>query len=702
MQCLNLLNPQKDIDLNRLSESILKHKKSILIIFTLLALLSAVLMQLVGVNYTLSDYLPDDAPSTAALQVMEDNFDESLPNLSIYIEDVSISQALEFKTQLALQQGVNSVLWLDDVIDIYEPLETQDQDTIQTWYKDGSALFSVTVEENNLTETIAALQEFVGEKGILSGDALNQSIAQDSAAEEVPKIVLFIVPLVLLILLLSTSSWFEPVLFLLTIGVAVLLNEATNIFLGEISFITRSASGVLQLAVSMDYAVFLLHSFARHRQTEATIAQAMSKAMKESFSSIAASATTTVFGFIVLVLMRFKIGADMGIVLAKGILFSFICVMTLLPVLVISTSKLMDKTHHRPLMPKFEKFGKVIARICIPVAIIVMLFVIPGYLGQKNSNFLYGSSGMISPNSVEQQNKDKIDSIFGKSVQMVLLVADDDVVKEAQLSTSLENIEQVTSVVSYTNYVGKEIPADFLSSDQLSAFRSNGYSRLILYVDTTDEGDEAFAVVDTVRSTAQNYYPDSYYLVGQSVVNYDLMNTIVSDNKVVRLAVVLSIGMVLLLTFRSLSIPLILLLVIEGATWINLSVPYFTGSSLNYIGYQIVSSVQLGATVDYGILFVSKYMANRQLLDKRNAIYETITSTTASIITPASILTIAGLMLGFISSNEIISQLGIILGRGAVLSSIMVLTVLPGLLFIFDNVVQKTTLKKRKKENLLT
>jgi hypothetical protein len=362
----------------------------------------------------------------------------------------------------------------------------------------------------------------------------------------------------------------------------------------------------------------------------------------------------------------------------------------------------MDKTHHRPLMPKFEKFGKVISRICIPVAIIVIILVIPGYLGQKNSNFLYGSSGMISPNSIEQQNKDKIDSIFGKSVQMVLLVADDDVVKEAQLSASLDNIEQVTSVISYTNYVGKEIPADFLSSDQLSQFRSGGYSRLILYVDTTDEGEEAFDIVETIRATAQSYYPDHYYLVGQSVVNYDLMNTIVSDNKVVRLAVVFSIGLVLLLTFRSLSIPLILLLVIEGATWINLSIPYFTGSSLNYIGYQIVSSVQLGATVDYGILFVSKYMANRQLLDKKSAVYETISSTTASIITPASILTIAGLMLGFISSNEIISQLGIILGRGAVLSAIMVLTVLPGLLVIFDNIVQKTTLKKRKKENLLT
>jgi len=688
--------------LKKISESILVHKKSILIIFTTLAILSALLMQLVGVNYKLSDYLPDDAPSTAALHVMEDNFDEALPNLSIYIEDISISQALDFKAQLTLQPGVNSVLWLDDVLDVYKPLSTQDQKTVQTWYKDEGALFSVTVEEDNLTETIASLREFVGERGVLSGDALNQSIAQDSAAGEVPKIVLFIVPLVLLILLLSTSSWFEPILFLLTIGVAVLLNEATNIFLGEVSFITRSASGILQLAVSMDYAVFLLHSFAKYRQTESSITQAMSKAMKESFSSIAASAITTVFGFIVLVLMRFKIGADMGIVLAKGILFSFLCVMSLLPVLVISTSKLMDKTYHRPLMPKFGKFGKVITRICIPIAIIIIIFVIPGYLGQKNSHFVYGSSGMISPESQEQQNKDKIDSIFGKSVQMVLLVPDDDIVKEAQLSTSLENIQYVTSVISYTNYVGKEIPSDFLSSDQISQFRSGGYSRLILYVDTTDEGEEAFDVVQTVRSTAQIYYPDSYYLIGQSVVNYDLMNTIVSDNKVVRLAVVLSIGLVLLLTFRSLSIPLILLLVIEGATWINLSVPYFTGSSLNYIGYQIVSSVQLGATVDYGILFASKYMANRQSLDKKSAVYETMSSTTASIITPASILTIAGLMLGVISSNEIISQLGVILGRGAVLSSVMVLTVLPGLFMMFDGIVQKTTLKKRKKENLLT
>lgn len=686
--------------MENISKFLLKHKYTVLIVFAVLTAFSVIASSFVKINYQLSDYLPSDAPSTVALNIMDERFDQTIPNLSVYIEDVTIPEALEFKTQLLGQPGVKSVLWLDDVLDVYTPLEMQDAKTVESWYKNGTALFSVTMDDTHIADDIRSLRAFIGSRGIISGDAANQAAAQSSTANEIPKIILFVVPLVLIILLISTSSWFEPVLFLLAIGVAVLLNMGTNVFLGEVSFVTNASSGILQLAVSMDYAVFLLHSFARYRHAGDGIQEAMSKAMVESFSSIAASAATTVIGFAVLVLMRFRIGADMGVVLAKGILFSFISVMVLLPVMAISTTKLMDRTHHRPLLPKFEGFGRVVGRVCIPIAIIVVILIVPGFLGQKNNQFIYGSSGMSSPGSQEKLDAEKIESVFGKTVQMVLLVPEGDVVKEKQLGTALDHIEHVTNVISYANYVGAEIPQDFLNKDQLSQFRSGGYSRMILYVDTPDEGKEAFDTVNAVRATASDFYPGTYQLVGQSVVNYDLMDTIVKDNRVVNVAVVLSIGLVLLLTFRSLSIPLILLLVIEGATWINLSLPYFTGDTLNYLGYQIISSVQLGATVDYGILFATHYMANRRVQDKYSAIRKTVADSTASILTPAAILTIAGMMLGLISSNGIISQLGAILGRGAALSAVMVLTVLPGLFLMLDTAVHKTTLIKKEKETL--
>lgn len=676
----------------------MKHKRTVAFTFLGVALVSLFMMAFVNVNYSLSDYLPDDAPSTAALNVLNDSFQEDIPNVSVYIKDVSIPQALEYKAKIKNVNGVESVLWLDDVTDVRRPIEMADQRTVEAWYKDGGALFSVTVDTSDVVKTVGELRQAVGDKGVMSGEAVNLAAAQGTVMGEIPRIMLFAVPLVLIILLLSTSSWFEPFLFLIAIGVAILVNEGTNIILGNISFVTRASSAILQLAVSMDYAVFLLHSFARFRQKGLELKDAMRSAMVESFSAIAASAATTVLGFLALALMRFKIGPDMGIVLAKGILISFITVTVLLPVLALSTTRLMDRTHHRPLLPSFDKFGRLVVRICIPLAVVVALLIVPGFLAQKNNRFIYGSSGMHSENSQIKIEADTINKVFGESVQMVLMVPEGQPAQEAALGSALEKVQDVKSVVSYTTMVGAQIPDGFLAKEQVEQFRSGGYSRLILYVATPDEGAEAFSAVETVRQTAAQYY-EEFYLTGQSVVNYDLKATITTDNRVVMLAAILAVGIVLLITFRSLSIPLLLLLTIEGATWINLGMPYFAGNSLNYIGYQIISSVQLGATVDYGILLAQRYMGNRSLMDKKDAARAAVAGTAASILTPASILTIAGVTLGLVSSNGIISELGVILGRGAAISAAMVLLFLPGLLTLFDRGIQRTTLRsfgKRK------
>lgn len=670
----------------------------VLIGFVAAALCCLVLSTYVDVNYKLSDYLPADAPSTIALRAMEESFDETLPNLSVYVRDITIPDALALKARIARSPGVLDVLWLDDVVDIYRPLEMSDAATVEAWYKDGGALFSVAMSEENIVENIDTLRELVGEDGVLVGDAANRALTQVSATAEVTRIVMFVVPLVLFILLLTSGSWYEPVLFMASIGVAILINEGTNLLLGEVSFVTRSVAAVMQMAVSMDYAVFLLHRFNRFRREGMPTQEAMSEAMVQAASSIAASCVTTVIGFAALVLMRFRIGPDMGIVLAKGVALSFVSVMVFLPALTMATARLIDRTQHRSLLPSFEGFGRFVLRVCVPLAVVALIAITPAYLGQKNCQFIYGSSGINAPDSQAQKDADRIREVFGQSVQLALLVPDNDIVREAQLSDALEDIDAVTSVVSYANMVGIQTPTEFLAAHQLSTFRSGGYSRLLLYVDTSEEGDDAFAAVDAIKDTAEQYYPGAYHLLGLSAVNYDLRETIVKDSRVVTIAVIGAIAVTLLVTFRSLSIPLVLLLTIQGATWINLSVPYFTGVTLNYVGYQIVSSVQLGATVDYGILFVKHYLDNRRTLDKKAAVQRSIAQTSASILTPASILVTAGLMLGVISSNGIISQLGAILGRGAALSTAMVLLVLPGLLLMFDGVIGKTTLNGSSKE----
>lgn len=683
-----------------MADLILKYKKAILIFIIAAVLVSAAMMLYVKVNYDLSDFLPESVPSVTALKEIKKSFSGEIPNLYVYVADVSVPQAMDAKQRISSVKGVFSVIWLDDTEDIYRPITSLDPKSVSEWYKEEGALFLVAGDTEQSTSIITEIRGLFDNDTILSGPLLDQATIQSLSTGEVSKIIFFVIPLVMLVLFVSTSSWFEPVLFLAAIGAAILLNEGTNVFIGEISYVTQSTSAVLQLAVSMDYAVFLLHSFSRYRSEGGSVEAAMKHAMRESVSAIAASASTTVFGFLALTLMKFKLGPNLGLVLAKGILFSFLSVMLLLPVLAVYTTKLMDRTHHRSFLPSFESFSRFIIRICIPLSLFFVLLIVPSFLAQMNNHFVYGSSGIHSEDSELARDAERIKEVFGQRQQMVLMVPDEDEAKEQAMADAISEFREIKTVISYSNTVGTQIPPEFLNEEQISIFRSEGKSRLILYADTPDEGKEAFALVEKLRETAEEYYGKNYWLVGQSVINYDLKDTIVKDGPLVSGAAIIAIGLVLLITFRSLTLPLILLITIEGAVWINLGLPYFMNSSLNYIGFLIISSVQLGATVDYGILFAKHYMRNRLSESGKEAARLAIRNTSASIMTPACILAIACLILGFISSNGIISELGLMLGRGAIISSILVLILLPSLLIIFDRVIQKTTLGTcRKKLN---
>ncbi|MEG2233704.1 MAG: MMPL family transporter [Oscillospiraceae bacterium] len=678
--------------MGKLPNLILNHKKAILIVVAIDIVLSFLGMSAVNINYNLADYLSEDSPSTMGMKVMNESFSEGIPNLNVYIPDVSLPEAQRIKQRLLEIDGVSSAMWLDDVADIQVPLEFQDKKTVEGFYKDGDALMMLSIDQDDTVRITAAVKELVGEGCKLSGEGANYAYVQSVTMGEVAMIMVFAVPLVLIILLLTTSSWFEPILFLITIGVAILLNEGTNFFLGEISYVTQATSAILQLAVSIDYAVFLLNSFAGYRKQTSGVEEAMRLAIIDSSTAISSSMLTTFFGFIALVLMKFRIGADMGIVLAKGVFLSFVTVMILLPVVAIYAAKIMDKTRHRSFMPSFSGFGRFITRICIPLSVFIALLIIPSFKAQMNNEFIYGSSSMNGPDAPISLDKKYINNIFGGGQQMVLMIPEGDIVSEKAMADDLMKIPLVSSVTSFTNMVGVEVPSEFLTPEQRSNFRGGGFSRIILYADTDDEGDVAFRAVDDVREVAERYYPDSYYLVGNNVVNYDLKETITGDNVVVTLSAVLAIGLVLVVAFKSLSLPLILILTIEGAIWINLGLPYLMGDSMNFIGYQIISAVQLGATVDYGILFAKHYIDNRVNNGKRTSIRKTVEETAGSIITPVGILFIAGMVLGLVSTNGVISQLGIILGRGALISAFMVLFFLPALLLMFDWIIPKTSL----------
>ncbi len=675
-----------------ISYFIINHRKTIIIIFIIGGLACTGFQLFVEVNYNMVDYLPPDAQSTAALNTMDDEFTQSIPNTSVMIRNVSVTEAMAYKQKLIEINGVTEVLWLDDVVDIKEPLEMGDKDAIEQFYKDGNALYSVTIAEGLEVETTTALHSLVGPDNAVAGEAPELAAIQTAANSEVANAALILVPAIIIILVLSTTSWIEPILFLIVIGISILLNMGTNMFFGQISFMTNAVSPILQLAVSLDYAVFLLHSFADNRKKYSNPKIAMFHAIRGSASTITASAATTLFGFAALVFMNFGIGADLGINLAKGILFTYISVMFFLPAVTLSVYKLIDKTQHRELLPSFKNIHKVLMKLAFPFAIAVMLILVPCFLGQQHTRFTYGF-GNIASVSQFGQDKTAIQNVFGKSTVMVMLVPRGDAGKEKALCDDIGELDHVTGVVSYTTYIGTSIPPEYLDEDITEQFYSENYARIIIYTDTEEEGIVAFNTVEEIYSISQYYYGNQAIAAGQSANLYDMKNIISIDNNRVTIIAVFAIFIVLLLTFKSLILPFLLLLTIESGIWINLSIPYFMGDTISFMGYLVLSAVQLGATVDYAILLSHHYMDNRKTLLPQEAIRRSLGETFQSMLVSATSLATAGFTLFITSSNPIISDIGLLLGRGTLLSLLMVICFLPALLVLFDRIINKATLQ---------
>ena len=669
--------------------AVVRRRRRVLALYAAAAVLCALLSLLVSVNYDINDYLPPDAPSTVAIDVMEEAFGGGIPNVRAMVRDVTVPEALAYKQQIARVEGVTAVTWLDDVADVTVPLEMQDPDTVAAYYKDGAALFTITVSDDQRAEAVAAIDSLLGDAGALTGSAVSTAAATNSTVVEVAKIAAIAVLYVVFILALTTASWAEPVLIMVGMGAAILINNGTNLIFGEISFVTSAAGSILQLAVSLDYSVFLIHRFAEVRAARpgADPGDCMVEALTKSASSILSSGLTTVIGFAALVLMQFQIGPDLGLALAKGVAFSLLTVFTFVPALVVTALPWMDKTHHKPLLPSFTGFGRLVSRIMLPMVAVLAVIMVPSYLASNANAYYYGAGHMFAADTEVGRDTEAIEAVFGQSDTYVLLVPAGDTATQSELSAALRALPQVTGIISYVDTAGSEIPPGFLDDATLAQLVSGDTTRMVLSVAADYEGDAAFALVEQVRAIAQQYYPDSWYLAGQGVSTYDLMDTITGDMAMVNFVAIAAVFLVLLVLERSLILPIVLVLCIETAIWFNLALPYFTGTVVFYIAYLIISSVQLGATVDYAILFSDRYREYRETLDKKPAIVATVATVTTSVLTTGSGLAVVGFLMGAISSNQLLAQLGNFLGVGSLASLTIVLLALPGILYLIDPLI---------------
>lgn len=673
---------------------IIKNPKKVIAFFGIASLISIVLFLCTGINYNMLDYLPEQANSTVALQKMNEEFDQPIPNLNIMVEDVTVPEALEIKEKIAGAESVVEVLWLDDAVDIKKPLEVQDASSVEMYYKDGNALFMATAADGESQKAVTSIREVLGDSCKISGIAADEAEAMDSAMSEAMRSMMMLEPIIIILLFLVTESWIEPLFYVLTMLAAILINLGTSFFLGEISFVTLAAAPILQLAVSLDYVVFLSHSFDEYKQSGMEPRDAIRLAMLSSGKSISASMLTTLFGFVALIFMKFRIGGDMGINLVKGVLLSFASAMIFLPALLLKGSHLIDKTKHRRLIPTFSKLGGRILKVHIPVALLLIIIIIPAYLGQNRNDFFYGTTEKTPVGSEAYE----IEQEFGMTNTMVLLVPKGDSVKEELLCEELSGLDHVTNVLSYASTVSNKIPSEFLGDTIVNQFYSDNYARIIITADCAYEGDEAFTLVEGIRQTAETYYPGENYTCGQSPNMYDMRECVQADNKTVNLITVLSIYLVLLGMTKSWFMPILLILAIQCSIWVNMSVPYFTGDKLSYLCYLIVSTVQMGATVDYAILLTDTYQEKRVGADKKEAMRDTLGDVFSSIMVSALTLALAGFCMAGASSNEILAGMGVLIGRGAILSVVMVMLLLPTLLLLTDRIIPHTNIMFWKKK----
>lgn len=688
------MDEKKQSPMDSVAHLIVSRGNHIKRMFMAATILCTICFPFVGVNYDLSKYLPDFAPTKQALDVMEAEF--GYPGTArIMVKDVSLQEARSIRQRISEVDGVELVVGADLATNVYMGAGFLTNDLTDAFYKDGNAVIEVIFEDGDSDKTthraVDEIYEIVGmERGCFAGSAVSSKEREASITREITFAIGLALVIIWLILTLTTTSWMEPFLFILVMVVAILLNMGSNIMFGRISFFTFSTAAILQLAVSMDYSIFLLHTFNAYKNQGMEKRLAMEAAIKEASSSILASGATTIVGFIVIAFMRFTIGKDVGFVLTKGILCSLAAVLLLMPTLILQFDDKIEKTAHRPFLPSFDKFGKLMYQIRHVVFLFSILVAVPCYFGQGMNHFLYGDNAIgASPGTRVYEDTREIDAAFGKSNPVIAMVPNGSVVQERNLTEALEELDYVNYALSLAGTLPAGLPESFLPRKLRDQMRTEDYARIMISVDSAQESEYAFACSEDLERVIRTYYPDNSYMIGMTSTTMDIRDILTDDYNKVSLLSLAGVALVVMITFRSVLVPILVIIPIEVAIYLNMTLPYVMGDNMIYIGYIIVSCLQLGATIDYSILMTNNYLGYRRVCGRRQAQIQAISKSTLSILTSGGILTVVGYLLFFTSSIQAISQVGRLVGRGAILSMVLVLSLLPALLAAFDKPIMK-------------
>lgn len=648
------------------------------------------------INYDVLTYLPEDIETMQGQEIMTNDFGIGAFSM-LMVDGMEDKEIVKLKEKVEKVDGVANVLWYDSLADIsvpqsmlpsklYDEYNTEDGTMMAVFFKDGTS-------SDETMKAITEIRKITGEQCFLSGMSAIVEDTKELAEKETPLYVLIAVALSALVLAITMESIFVPVLFLLSIGIAIVYNLGTNVFFGEISYITKALAAVLQLGVTMDYSIFLMHSYQEQQvRYNGDKERAMAHAISQTFSSVIGSSVTTVAGFIALCFMSFTLGKDIGIVMAKGVIFGVLVCVTVLPSMILCCDKLIEKTKHKPLLPDIGRISdKVTKRYVIyVVAFVILLF--PAIYGNNHTGVYYNLDESLPKDlpSVIANTKLKEDYNMN-TTHMILMdssVAGSDVKK---MSQEIEKVDGVKWVLGLDNLVGSGVPADMLPESVTGMLKNDKYQLLMVnstYKVATDKVNKQIEQIDKIMDK----YDKGAMLVGEGPLTKDLINITDTDFKRVSAVSIGIVFVIILLLFKSVTIPVILVGVIEFAIFVNMGIPFYTGTKLPFVASIVIGTIQLGATVDYAILMTTRYQRERSRgAGKFDAITTAHKFSAQSIIVSALSFFAATIGVGLYSNIDMISSLCILMARGALISMVVVVLILPSLFMVFDKIIVKTS-----------
>ena len=648
------------------------------------------------INYDVMTYLPEDIETMQGQEIMTNDFGIGAFSM-LMVDGMEDKEIVKLKEKVEKVDGVENVLWYDSLADIsvpqsvlpsklYDEYNTEDGTMMAVFFKDGTS-------SDETMKAITEIRKITGEQCFLSGMSAIVEDTKELAEKETPLYVLIAVALSALVLAITMESIFVPVLFLLSIGIAIVYNLGTNVFFGEISYITKALAAVLQLGVTMDYSIFLMHSYQEQQvRYNGDKERAMAHAISQTFSSVIGSSVTTVAGFIALCFMSFTLGKDIGIVMAKGVIFGVLVCVTVLPSMILCCDKLIEKTKHKPLLPDIRRISdKVTKRYVIyVVAFVILLF--PAIYGNNHTGVYYNLDESLPKDLPSVIANTKLKEDYNMNTTHMILVdssvAGSDVKK---MSQEIEKVDGVKWVLGLDNLVGSGVPADMLPESVTGMLKNDKYQLLMVnstYKVATDKVNKQIEQIDKIMDK----YDKGAMLVGEGPLTKDLINITDTDFKRVSAVSIGIVFVIILLLFKSVTIPVILVGVIEFAIFVNMGIPFYTGTKLPFVASIVIGTIQLGATVDYAILMTTRYQRERSRgAGKFDAITTAHKFSAQSIIVSALSFFAATIGVGLYSNIDMISSLCILMARGALISMVVVVLILPSLFMVFDKIIVKTS-----------